>query len=207
VTAKDQAPWRFFHPSNAVTYVSCLAATAALVLTRESRSLSWAGLCLTVSVIADIWDGKFARLFKRRAELAKFGVEIDSLTDELAFGVVPVACLLLASAPGGAGETLAFWLSASVYILCAMTRLGAFNVFREETTDFTGLPTPGAAMAWSLAFLFHPSPRAAAILLVTMGFAMILPFRIPKPRGAALAVLVAAAATLVALHAAALVRR
>jgi len=50
----------YFHPSNAVTYLSLLAGLLAVVTAKEWRSWSAAGGLLALSALADTLDGRFA---------------------------------------------------------------------------------------------------------------------------------------------------
>src|SRR5204863_51229 len=76
----------YFHPSNAVTYLSLLAGLLAVVTAKEWRSWSAAGGLLALSALADTLDGRFARLFRRDSDQQRFGVELDSLADAVTFG-------------------------------------------------------------------------------------------------------------------------
>jgi len=72
------------------------------------------------------------------------GVEYDSLTDLVAFGVAPAALAFSwAMAPTGRFG----WLAACLYIACGALRLARFNVqsTKKRSTHFSGLPIPAAA--------------------------------------------------------------
>ena len=81
---------RYFHPSNLVTYVSLLAGLFAIVSAKEFGRLSATGGLIALCALADTLDGKFAQLFERTESQKQFGVQLDSLTDSLTFGLAPV---------------------------------------------------------------------------------------------------------------------
>src|SRR5688572_15399467 len=91
-TRRPDSAIQFFHVSNAVTYVSVLSAGMAALAMLNLASPELAGYFLVLSTVADMLDGKFARLFDRTADQKSFGVQIDSLADAVAFGAVPVFC-------------------------------------------------------------------------------------------------------------------
>ena len=70
-------------------------------------------------------------------------------------------------------------------IICAVTRLGYYNVHHHEQSGFVGLPTTLAALLWSTLFLLHPSAPSSIAALVGIGLAMVLFFPVPRPRGVA----------------------
>ena len=49
-------------------------------------------MCLAISGLCDMFDGKIARTKKNRTEVEKrFGIQIDSLSDIVCFGVLGVS--------------------------------------------------------------------------------------------------------------------
>lgn len=96
---------------------------------------------ILLSAILDGLDGKVARL---TGTTSKFGVELDSLADVVAFGVAPgVLMYTWALKPFGKLG----WLAAFIYVVCGALRLARFNVqvSTVESKKFVGLPIPAAA--------------------------------------------------------------
>jgi CDP-diacylglycerol--serine O-phosphatidyltransferase len=110
-----------------------------------------AAVAIIVSWIFDILDGKVARLTR---STSRFGVEYDSLTDLVAFGVGPGLLMFLwALRPYGRLG----WLGAFVFVACGALRLARFNVQAETGGTkkfFVGLPIPGAAAMVATTVLF-----------------------------------------------------
>ena len=96
---------------------------------------------ILLSAVLDGLDGKVARL---TGTTSKFGVELDSLADVVAFGVAPgVLMYTWALKPFGKLG----WLAAFLYVVCGALRLARFNVqvTTVESKRFVGLPIPAAA--------------------------------------------------------------
>ncbi len=104
---------------------------------------------IVVAGVLDGLDGRVARLL--RAE-SRFGAELDSLSDVIAFGVSPAVILYL--------WTLQYipkygWVVALAHAVCCALRLARFNSQidsewqpRKSAGFLTGIPAPaGAAMA------------------------------------------------------------
>ena len=153
--------------------------------------IPWALLCLLLAGLCDMFDGKIASTKKDRTPQEKrFGVQIDSLSDLICFGVLP-GVTVYAAARGALYAALA----AGLYVLAALIRLAWFNVDEEERQDadngqremYLGLPVTTAALflptVLGLARLLHgPLPILGTALLVVMALAFLSPFKLAKPR-------------------------
>ena len=89
------SPARYFHRSNLMTYLSLLSGLLAVWAAKELQSWSLAGAFLALCSLSDLVDGRFASLFNRAPDQKEFGVQLDSLTDALTFGLVPIVSLAL----------------------------------------------------------------------------------------------------------------
>lgn len=194
------SPLGAFHLANALTYVSLLSAFIALASAFRGNAGA-AGAFMALSVIADTFDGRFARLFQRTDEERALGVQLDSLSDAIAFGAAPCVCLALLSPGAGAGVELAWWTASFVYGAAAITRLAFYNLTQDTTSGFIGLPVPVAALVASSVLLLHPGPVVSAAAMLAAAAAMVLPLRIPRPAGYGLMAFVLWPVTLIALHA------
>lgn len=177
-------PYAFLGLPNLLTYLSVASGAYAVAAVQGPESRALVGLCIGVSAIADAFDGRFARLFPRSTDEQRFGGQIDSLADAVAFGVVPPVCLFrLASPP--AGPLRWAWLAAALfYALAAVTRLAYFNLSLDDDegkTGFVGVPTTLMGLFWTLFLLLPPSPLAAASCLAGGGAAMVSSLRLGRP--------------------------
>ena len=100
-----------------------------------------AAVFILAAQIFDILDGRIARLTRTTS---RFGIEYDSLSDLIAFGVAPgILVYQWALEPWHTWG----WLAASLYVTCGALRLARFNVQYDnvEKRHFIGLPIPAAA--------------------------------------------------------------
>jgi len=142
--ARKGIPLRAVVP-NAVT---ALALCVGLTGVRFAIAEDWekAIAAIVIAAILDGMDGRIARMLNGQS---RFGAELDSLSDVIAFGVSPAIILHLWS--------LQFWprfgwLFALAYAVCAALRLARFNA-RIDAEDqphksagfLTGVPAPAGA--------------------------------------------------------------
>ena len=107
-------------------------------------------IAVVVAGLLDGLDGRVARLTNTQSE---FGVQYDSLSDLISFGLAPALLAFnwsLASLKdlGPLAGKLG-WLAAFVFVACAALRLARFNtqVGVEDKSYFQGLASPAAAGA------------------------------------------------------------
>ena len=110
-----------------------------------------AASAVLVAQIFDALDGRIARLTHTSSS---FGVQYDSLSDLIAFGVAPgVLAYRWALEPWGAWG----WLAAALYVTCGALRLARFNVQVDvvDKNNFVGLPIPAAAAVVAATILLY----------------------------------------------------
>ena len=114
-------------------------------------------ICLLVSGLCDMFDGKVARTRKRTRQEKDFGIQLDSLSDLICFGVLPIMI--------GYSIGLDHWMYLPIfalYVLGALIRLAYFNTLenvRQESTDevlkyYTGLPVTSVALILPFIYIF-----------------------------------------------------
>jgi CDP-diacylglycerol---serine O-phosphatidyltransferase len=194
------SPAACFHPANLLTYASLACGVAALAAAAHG-SAAGAGSLVAGSVMWDTFDGRFARRFRRSPDQQAFGAYLDSLSDAIAFGIVPPACVvLLLSASGAPALTAGWWLAAGAYAACAITRLGFYHLPQPDPGGFVGLPVPVAALVWATTLLLHPGWGWSAMGFAALAIAMVAPLRIPRPAGAGLALFALWPVVVIGLH-------
>lgn len=136
-----------------------------------------ASIAILIAAIFDSLDGKSARLVKATS---RFGLEYDSLSDVVSFGVAP-GLLIYSWALNGYGRL--GWLAVFLYTVCGALRLARFNVqaSNSESRHFTGLPIPAAAaVIASIVLLDHHILRIGKeikpllILIITYSLAALM---------------------------------
>jgi CDP-diacylglycerol--serine O-phosphatidyltransferase len=130
---------------NVLTVLALAAGMTAIRYSLEER-WEWAALAIVVAAGLDAIDGRIARLLLSES---RFGAELDSLSDFIAFGVAP-GLLLYLWAGHGMGDL--GWIAALAYVTCCGLRLARFNVALDDpdrppwaSNFFSGLSAPGAA--------------------------------------------------------------
>ncbi len=146
----------FYNYSVILTYIGLASSVFGMTQVFEGRH-SLAFMCLILSGICDLFDGKIARSMKNRTAREKvFGIQIDSLCDLVCFGVFPAVIGYSYGANGGLGV-----IAAIMIVLGAVIRLGYFNVMEEERQrestenrkEYQGLPVTTVAIIFPLLYL------------------------------------------------------
>ncbi len=125
---------------NLITSASLFGGFYAIVASFDGNYRN-AAIAILISAVLDGLDGRVARL---TGSTSKFGVEYDSLSDLVAFGLAPgILIFTWALRPFGRYG----WLAAFLYVVCGALRLARFNVQINtiESKRFNGLPIPAAA--------------------------------------------------------------
>ncbi|WP_237060523.1 CDP-diacylglycerol--serine O-phosphatidyltransferase [Microbulbifer sediminum] len=139
-----------------------------------------AAIAIFAAMILDGLDGRVARLTDTQSA---FGVQYDSLSDMVSFGLAP-ALVVFSWGLGPLGKL--GWAAAFLYAACAALRLARFNT-QVDTVDkgvFIGLASPtAAAIVASMVWAGHEADVGAGLglvaALVTMaaGLLMVSNFR------------------------------
>jgi CDP-diacylglycerol--serine O-phosphatidyltransferase len=182
--------WRYVVPS----LVTCTSITVGMLSITEAvagryRSSAW---FILLCVLLDKADGTTARALKATS---KFGLELDSLSDFMAFGVAPaVLALTMLAGPKATGPA---WMPGEVYrytvyvtsglwLITSALRLAKFNVKSEDygETHFFGIPTTFSAAlvaAYYLTVIKYNLPQITVHVLpgLMILFSLLMVSRIP----------------------------
>ena len=136
---------------NSLTYLSLACGLGSIILSNQAY-LFQAGLLILVSFIFDSLDGFFAR--KLNAE-TKLGLQLDSLTDMVSFGIAPLLLVFNHLNPRGFSS---FWIFPLLILFAwaGAFRLARFNLQPLKTSshdDSLGLSITQAGVTLSLAVL------------------------------------------------------
>jgi len=109
--------------------------------------LVFAGIFIFVGAFFDFFDGFSARLLHAKSGI---GLQLDSLSDMLTFGVAPgfilyQMILISHGNPAAKGVDFLPFLAILVPWMSAL-RLAKFNIDESQTSSFKGLPTPALAI-------------------------------------------------------------
>ena len=119
-----------------------------------------ASVMIFSAMIFDVFDGLAARLLNAAS---LHGIQMDSLSDMVTFGVTPAVMVAIAS-KCFFGWDCSLWQQLYIYLLCsvylggAALRLATYNVHatleKKSSDTFSGLPSPGAAAAICVVVFF-----------------------------------------------------
>ena len=200
----------FYNPSVILTYIGLGVAVAGMRLAADG-SMTMAVACLMMCGVCDMFDGKIARAIKRSDDAKTFGIQIDSLCDLVCFGVLPAVIAMNLGVSGVFGTAV-----LAVYVLCAVIRLGFFNVMeqkRQEVTDenrtmYQGLPVTASSFLIPAYYVFDrllggQMRTGLEIWMLVIAALFVIDFRVRKPQQsmilfAAAAVLITAAIVIIA---------
>lgn len=155
------------------------------ILVAHRGAVDAALLLVLGSVTCDILDGKLARLLRVSS---RFGAELDSFSDAIAFGVAPAVILFDASLHrlGWLGAAAAF-----IFVAMSVFRLVRFNLDASEHDRrdfFRGFSTPAAALYLTSFIAMRDQLPAwvGAVYAIGLAFFMVSSLPVPSFKGAGL---------------------
>ena len=141
-------------------------------------------ILLLVCCITDTFDGFVARMRKNTEFETSYGVELDSLSDAISFGVFPAVLALKTVDLSIINFVVPF------YILCGVIRLTYFNALHinklSEKGYFRGVPITTISFIYPPIYLLHLIDwdlysYVTVGLLIVMGILFILNIKVKKP--------------------------
>lgn len=126
--------------------VSGCIATSFAFQGEARMALIW----IIIGAVFDFFDGMSARLLNVSSPIGK---ELDSLADDVTFGVAPATIIFAELKVMDYPSCLEAWRAVLPYfafVVAAFSalRLAKFNLDERQTTSFIGLPTPANALFW-----------------------------------------------------------
>ncbi len=125
---------------DSITCCNLLCGCMAVFMATQNAFL-YAFLFILGGAFFDFFDGMSARLLKVPSEI---GIQLDSLADDITFGLAPSMMLCCYLRP------LIGWWCLLAFLMAAFSalRLAKFNVDKRQTSSFIGLSTPPNAIFW-----------------------------------------------------------
>ncbi len=212
----------YFNYTVWLTYISLLSAVGGILFALTGNGHPYIGSAfLLLSGLCDAFDGKVARTKKNRSKQeCSFGIQIDSLADLVAFGVLPI-CIgyAMLRSTGNLDELLhgqpitvvvfaVLVLVMLFFVLAALIRLAYYNVTEEERQNveegcrkhYIGLPVTSACLIFPAVLLLQfltPSDMTlvyfGVMLLTAFAFLLRIPVRKPGTKGILILVLIGVA--------------
>lgn len=118
----------------------------------------WALTWIIIGAVFDFFDGMSARLLHVSSPIGK---ELDSLADDVTFGVAPATIvfseLSVLEYPTFL-QPFCEYIPYAAFLIAAFSalRLAKFNLDERQTTSFIGMPTPANALFWGSLIVFNP---------------------------------------------------
>jgi CDP-diacylglycerol--serine O-phosphatidyltransferase len=135
------------------------------------EKMYWASIFIGIAAVIDFLDGLVARMLHLSSDMGK---ELDSLADVVSFGVAPgmiiYQFLRLSFAQQENGlEISALWLLPAFIVPCAGAfRLARFNLDKEQSYGFKGVPIPAVGLLIaSFPLIYWYSNSAFAVRLLS----------------------------------------
>ena len=166
-----------------VTMCGTLSAVIGIILSINGYyAISF--ILLFLCSIFDSIDGLFARKRKNTEFETTYGVELDSLSDMISFGVFPAVLAI------NTVDLNIIYVVVPLYALCGLIRLAYFNTLNITKTNekgyFRGVPITTIAFVYPLAYLLHLInwelySWTTLFLLIVLGTLFISNIRVKKP--------------------------
>ena len=193
-----------------LTYLSFVSASTGIYMTLAYDAPVIGIICLLISGLCDAFDGKVAATKKERTDREKkYGIQIDSLSDVVAFGVLPgiigmaefrkyIADNPFTMPKGRIFISVFVFIITVVYMLAAYIRLAYYNVEEEERQNhetgrrfaYRGLPVTSVALIFPLLYIVQEfsteifvTAYFAVMLIVSFAFLLDIPVKKPGLRG------------------------
>ncbi len=182
-------PLGYYNYTVILTYIGMLIGFIGIAYAFEGNTCA-SVICLMAAGFCDMFDGAVASTRVRTVQEKTFGIQIDSLSDLICFGVLPAVIVYRMSVHNNLVLAV-----CALYVLCALIRLAYFNVDeqdRQKTSNssrelYYGMPV-------TLSALFFPIVNAAArafswktniaqtVTLFVMAVLFLTPVPIKKPK-------------------------
>ncbi len=166
----------FYSYTVILTYIGFVCGSIGIYFAAHG-STNAAIIMLLLAGFCDMFDGKVAKTKKdRTVQECQFGIQIDSLSDMVCFGLLP-PMIGFSAGLSGAVQIAVF----SCFSLAALIRLAYFNVTEEERQKQTserrklyeGLPVTSVALIIPLLFAFRHDLDSAFTVVATIVYAVI----------------------------------
>lgn len=174
------------HIPNIATCCNLFCGCVAAVMAFQARYEA-ATLFIILGAVFDFFDGMLARLFHVSGPLGK---ELDSLADDITFGLAPsviVFSLFKEVHYPAFLQPVAEFIPYTAFLIAIFSalRLGKFNIDPRQGSSFIGLPTPANALFWGSlvvgghGFLTSPTFNALYLLALVIVMSLLLVTEVP----------------------------
>ena len=171
---------------NTITRCNLFCGCVAVYMAFQAN-YEMAMLFIVLGAVFDFFDGMSARMLHVSSAIGK---ELDSLADDVTFGLAPAAIAFSLFHEVHVPEFLtpiAGILPYTAFLISVFSalRLAKFNIDERQTSSFIGMPTPANALFWSSLvvgshdFLVSESFNAIYLLLLVIIMSLLLVAELP----------------------------
>lgn len=167
-----------------VTMTGTASSILGIILASNGKT-TYAVFCLIFSAICDAFDGVVARKFGSLKDYEVYGIELDSLNDAIAFGVLPMMIT-----QNIATHNIYLYIISIFFCIAGIIRLAYFNMLstlkKGNSKEFIGMPITCSAiiipLAYFLTFIIGQKYRSTIfpIILLITGILFITPIKLKK---------------------------
>ena len=167
-----------------VTMAGTTFALSGILLSLHHNTMH-AIFCLIFAAICDAFDGVVARKGKSTKEQSTYGVELDSLSDAISFGVLPMLIVQNLSY-----HNIYTYIISIFFCLAGIIRLAYFNMLsitkQSDGKEFVGLPITASAIILPAVYFIVKLLRIKVgyiifpLTLLVTGILFISPFKLKK---------------------------
>ena len=150
---------------NSLTCANLLCGSVAVFMATQGEFLGAFAFILAGGLF-DFFDGASARWLKVPSPL---GVQLDSLADDITFGLAPSMALMCFLKP------IIGWWSLIALLMAAFSalRLAKFNIDERQTTSFIGLATPPNAILWASVAAYPYTQTTSTFAWIMVGLSLL----------------------------------
>ena len=150
---------------NSLTCANLLCGSVAVFMATQGEFLG-AFVLILAGGLFDFFDGASARWLKVPSPL---GVQLDSLADDITFGLAPSMALMCFLKP------IIGWWSLIALLMAAFSalRLAKFNIDERQTTSFIGLATPPNAILWASVAAYPYTQTTSTFAWIMVGLSLL----------------------------------
>lgn len=160
------------HIPNSITCCNLISGCIATYFAFR-HDFEWALAWMVIGAVFDFFDGMTARLLHVSSPIGK---ELDSLADDITFGLAPAAIvgfeLTMVRYPAFL-MPVSDYIPFAAFVMAAFSalRLAKFNLDERQSLGFIGLPTPANELFWGSLMVgvaphFESSPLWAVAMVV-----------------------------------------
>lgn len=185
---KIKKPLGYYDYTVVLTYMGMLSSFTGILFSINEQFLN-AIVCLILAGLCDMFDGTVASTKERDLKEKQFGIQIDSLSDLISFGVMPALFVFMICKKTAVSAAL-----SGFFVLAALIRLAYYNVNEEERQNITddkraffqGVPVTTVAVLLPMVFVLNSNSERKSlvpylIMLVVCGIGFISPIEVKKP--------------------------